>query len=234
MLQQPRPEGTLVRSYLGLRKAIGIIGMALPFVLVLGKIALEGPGLQSSMSGYYHTGMRDVFVGSLCAIGVFLISYRGYERTDELAGDLACILAVGVALLPTTPDHDPTARDQVVGSLHTAFSALFFLTLAFFSLVLFRKTDPTRTPTRRKLQRNVVYTVCGYTMLICVALIALLALLPGETPLKSLAPVFWLESIAVVVFGVSWLTKGEAILRDDGTYPSTERIRAPEPVSSSA
>jgi hypothetical protein len=27
-------------------------------------------------------------------------------------------------------------------------------------------------------------------------------------------PRFWLESIAIVVFGISWLTKGEAILKD--------------------
>src|SRR3972149_5766053 len=157
MNQQPGSNGSLVLSYLGLRKAVGIIGTALPFVLAFGKILLEGPGIQSSISSYYHTEMRDVFVGSLCAIAVFLLSYRGYERKDDIAGDLACIFAIGVALLPTTPDLNPTSRDNIVGGLHLLFAAGFFLTLAFFSLVLFRKTDPTRAPTRRKLQRNGVY-----------------------------------------------------------------------------
>lgn len=217
MNQPPTPGGTLVLSYLGLRKAIGIIGIALPLVLALGKIPLDGPGIQNSISSYYYTGMRDVFVGSLCAIAVFLMSYRGHEWKDDIAGDLACIFAIGVALFPTTPDADPTSSEKLVGALHLTFAASFFLALAYFSLVLFRKTDPTRTPTPRKLQRNVVYTVCGYAILACIALIVLVALLPGDTPVKRLDPVFWLESVAVVAFGVSWLIKGEAILKDDET-----------------
>jgi len=32
--------------------------------------------------------------------------------------------------------------------------------------------------------------------------------------LERYAPIFWLEGIAVIAFGVSWLTKGEAILKD--------------------
>ena len=214
MDQQAGPNGSLVLSYLGLRKAIGIIGTALPFVLAFGKILLEGPGIQSSISHYYYTEMRGVFVGSLCAIATFLMSYRGYERKDDLAGDLACGFAVGVALFPTTPEVNATSRERFVGVLHLLFAASFLLTLAFFSLALFRKTDPTKTPTRQKLQRNAVYTVCGYAILTCLALSALVALLSGDSPVRRLDPIFWLESAAVVAFGISWLTKGEAILKD--------------------
>src|SRR5207245_4583836 len=78
MNQQRGTEDTLVLSYLELRKAVGIIGFALPFALAFGKILLQGRGIQSSISGYYYTDMRNVFVGSLCAIGVFLMSCRGY------------------------------------------------------------------------------------------------------------------------------------------------------------
>jgi hypothetical protein len=215
MTSQPDPQGSLVISYLGLRKAVGIIGIALPFVLAFGKILLDGAGIQSSISSYYYTLMRDVFVGSLCAIAVFLMSYRGYERKDDVAGDLACAFAIGVALFPVAPDMDPTSREKVIGGVHLLFAGSFFLTLAFFSLVLFRKTDPKKKPTRKKLQRNVVYTLCGYTILACIALIAAAGLLPSTSPVRHLAPVFWLESIAVVAFGVSWLTKGEAILKDE-------------------
>ena len=205
---------SLVISYLGLRKAVGIIGIALPFVLAFGKILLEGPGTLNSVSAYYHTGMRDVFVGSLCAIAVFLMSYHGYERKDDIAGDLACVFALGVALLPTIPEVNVTPRDKTIGALHLLSAACFFLTLAYFSLALFRKTDPARPPTRKKLQRNAVYTFCGYTILVCLASIIVLAFMPGGSPVKRLAPVFWLEATAIVAFGVSWLTKGEAILKD--------------------
>jgi hypothetical protein len=209
------PNDSLVISYLGLRKAVGIIGIALPFVLVLGKILVDGAGLQSSMSGYYYTGMRDVLVGSLCAIAVFMISYRGYERKDDLAGDVACVFALGLALLPAMPEANVTPMDRTIGHLHVVCGVGFFLVLAYFSLVLFRKTDPTRPPTRKKLQRNAVYAFCGYAILVCLGLmIAAVVLMPEGSPLRRLAPVFWLESGAIVAFGVSWLTKGEAILKD--------------------
>jgi len=212
-------SNSFVISYLVLRKAVGYLGIALPFVLAFGKILLEGGGIQKSISTYYYTGMRDVLVGTLCAIAVFLMSYTGYERKDDLLGDLAGIFAIGVALFPTTPAN-PLPGDKVIGALHLLFAASFFLTLACISLCLFTKTNPKRAPTRRKLQRNTVYRVCGYTILACLALIAAVALAPGGNAIQQLDPRFWLESIAVVAFGVSWLTKGEALLKDEPTNSS--------------
>ena len=207
------PNDSLVLSYLDLRKAVGIIGMALPFVLVLGKWVLMGGGIQSSMSSYYYTVMRDVFVGSLCAIGVFLGAYRGYAKIDSVAGNLACVFALGVALFPTGPDH-PTHTQFIIGQLHGLFALFLFLTLSFFALVLFRKTDPTKPMTPQKKKRNIVYTICGYIMLACIALSIIVRLLPADSPVFKLTPIFWLEAVAIFSFGVSWLVKGEAIMKD--------------------
>jgi hypothetical protein len=204
----------LVISYLGLRRAVGILGTALPFVLVVGKWLLGGWGIQPSISAYYFTGMRDVFVGTLCAIGVFLLSYRGYERADDVTGNLACVFAVGVALFPTAPAAAASPFQTLVGYLHLAFASAFFLTLAYFSLALFRKTNPAKQMTEQKKQRNVVYTVCGYVILACIGLIVFDAVFLGHSSLQALDPVFWLESASVLAFGISWLTKGEAILAD--------------------
>lgn len=206
--------GILAVSYLGLRKGIGVIGVVLPFMLAIGKVVRGAPGLQNSISAYYYSGMRDVFVGSLVAIGVFLMSCRGYERKDHIAGLIAGGAAVAVALFPTA-DQDPTPGAKLIGGLHLGFAALFFGMLAFTSLYLFTKTDPKKPPTRRKRQRNVVYKVCGYIIVAVLALSVLLALLPADTIDRDLHPLFWLESIAVVAFGVSWLTKGEAMLKDE-------------------
>lgn len=214
MNQQPVPQEPLVLSYLDLRTAVGIIGVALPLVLALGKLLLQGPGIQDSISSYYYTVMRNVFVGSLCAIGVFLMSCRGYDWKDEFAGNLACVFAIGVALFPTTPYMGATSREEFIGKLHLSFAALLFLTFAYFSLKLFTKTAPDKTPTRQKLQRNIVYRVCGYTILACILLIAVVALTSVRYLFGRLTPVFWLESVAIVAFGVSWLTKGETILKD--------------------
>lgn len=208
-------ESSLVLSYLGLRRAIGILGVALPFVLVVGKLALQGPGLEPSISDYYYTVMRNVFVGMLCAIGVFLMSYRGYARSDALAGNLACVAAVGVALFPTAPASNPTPLQQAIGGVHYGCAAAFFLILAYFCLALFRKTDPSKPMTPRKRHRNRVYATCGLVILACLAFLALYALALRGTALARLDPVFWAEAIAVVAFGVSWLIKGETLLTDE-------------------
>ena len=209
-------KGSLVFSYLELRKIIGILGMAFPFILSLGAWILFQTGMRSSISSYYHTGMRDVFVGTLCVIGFFLLSYKGYQRSDDIAGDLGCLFAVGVALFPTTPDVGSVSGARIIGFIHLCFATLFFLTLIYFSLFLFTKTDPNKSPSRRKLIRNKVYKTCGYIMSICIALIVIYYVLPTSiaSPLKVCKPVYWLEALAILAFGVSWITKGEAILKD--------------------
>ncbi len=207
----------LVFPYLTLRTIIGVLGMALPFVVSLGAMAFFQTGLQNSISGYYHTGMRDVLVGMLWAIGFFLFSYEGYERADNIAGELACVFAIGVALFPTTPEGAAGPVANVIGVVHLVFAGLLFLTLSYFCLFLFIKTDPETPPTPRKFQRNVVYRICGTTMLLSFLLIVVFAyLLPDgiAAALAPLRPVFWLESLAIFAFGVSWFTKGEGILRD--------------------
>jgi hypothetical protein len=209
------PDDTLVLSYLELRASIGTIGILLPWTVAIGKIILQGPGILSSISAYYYSVMGNVFVGSLCAIGVFLWSYKGYERRDAIAGNIAAVFAIGVALFPTNPDIGATAQQMVIGTAHLMFAIGFFLTLAYFALVLFRKTNPTLPPTRMKLVRNMVYTICGYTILAAIAAAIALAFVPRDASIFALSPLFWLESIAITAFGISWFVKGEAILKDE-------------------
>ncbi|WP_424187067.1 DUF998 domain-containing protein [Actinokineospora sp. G85] len=201
-------RGTLVHSYLFLRRAIGLIGLLLPVVLIAGGLIVDG-GLFNSISGYYHGSLRDVFVGSMCAVGVFLISYRGYDRVDEVVGNIAAVAAIGVALFPTAPAGADGA-ERVVGVLHLVFAAVFFLALAFFCLVLFRRSDDP-APTPRKRARNGVYLACGLVIVASLALIALCALLDLASALR---PALWLETAAILAFGLAWLTKGEAVLAD--------------------
>jgi hypothetical protein len=223
-------ERSLVFSYLALRKTIGILGITFPFILSLGAMIIFQDGFQNSISSYYHTGMRDVFVGTLCVIGFFLLSYKGYERSDDIAGDLGCVFAVGTALFPVTPDSAVTSAARLIEYVHLAFAALFFLTLIYFSLFLFTKTDPKKSPTRRKLQRNKVYKVCGYTMGICILLIFIYFLLPGSVAslFQAYKPIYWLQTLAILAFGISWFTKGEAILKDE---KQKQEKQAEKPIS---
>jgi hypothetical protein len=67
---------------------------------------------------------------------------------------------------------------------------------------------------RGKVQRNAVYRACGYTILACILLIAIVSVPAVKVLVERLMPSFWFESIAVVAFGAAWLVKGETILKD--------------------
>lgn len=211
---------SLIISYLTLRKAIGILGTSFPFLLYFGALIFYRTGIQSSISSYYHTGMRDVFVGVLCVIGFFLLSYRGHNTWDEVVGDFACVFAIGVALFPTAPDGPVSCDVRLIGYFHLAFAASFFVTLIIFSLCLFTKTHLDREPTTRKRHRNKIYRACGYIMSVCVLLMVIYTLLPDKvgSPVKAWNPIFWLEAFAVVTFGISWLIKGETIFKDKDEF----------------
>jgi len=205
-------EKSLVISYLTLRRAVGILGIALPIILALGYMLMEGDIIfRRSISQYYYTRMANAMVGILSAVGLFLFSYRGYTKWDNRAGDLACLFALGVAFFPCSEDGSNT----LISNLHHISAALLFLTLSYFSLVLFPKTEGDESPKRAKKKRNKVYVVCGITMLVSIAFIGALAVFPKlATILEPINPVFWLESIALWAFGTSWITKGQMIWRD--------------------
>ena len=199
-------------SYLTLRRLIGLLGTFLPLVLFLNALIIFQKGLQSSLSSYYHTGMGDVFVGALVVIGLFLFSYRGYERKDDIAGDLCCVFAIGLALFPTPPDN-PGSGYPIVGYLHFAFATSLFLTLIYMALFLFTKSDPDQPITQKKRRRNMVYRACGIAMALCILLIIILNVLPADlkSSIDTIKPLFWLETVMIVAFGISWLVKGEAL-----------------------
>lgn len=205
-----------------LRITIGLLGMSLPIVLIIGAAILEGCQLtQNSISAYYHTIMRNYFVGSLCAVAICLFAYRGYSRTDYLAGRFAALFALGVAFFPTSVGLPATdclpniIEGGIYSIIHFASATLLFLLLAFFSLVLFTKHGP--NPTKKKLTRNKIYRLCGWVIIACIALIALyVTLLDDKFPeLANYRPVFVLEAVALIFFSISWLTKGEIILSDE-------------------
>lgn len=222
MTESSESENALIISYITLRRIIGILGISLPFVLAIGAAIVFQTGIQSSVSYYYHTGMGDIFVGTLCAIGVFLLSYKGYIGIDHAHGALAGFCAGGMALFPTTPDNPASGNASFIGYIHIAFAALFFLSLIYFSLFLFTKTAENQEPTEQKLRRNRIYRICGYTMFLCLVLIGIYYFLPTQaaSSIEAYKPVFWLEAITIVAFGISWLIKGESLFQDEATSPA--------------
>lgn len=201
-------------SYLGLRRAIGVIALALPPVLAVGRLLVDGGPWPGSISAYYYTSMRNVFVGALCALAVFLFSYR-YQRTDNRLSTAAALLALGVALFPTAGPGPATTGESWIRFVHLFCAAGFFVILAVFSLFIFTRTA--ERPSRRKLERNRVYVACGATILASLVLAVVNALLGRWVDgyaAQDYNALFWLETAAVEAFGVSWLVKGGFLLAD--------------------
>jgi hypothetical protein len=146
----------LVVSYLFLRRAVGWIAILLPIVLLVGNLISSAASPPESMSGYYYTDMRNIFVGSLCALGVFLVAYNGYDNVDRWVTSIAGLGAIGVAFCPTKPAvcvagavtcPPPSVRQlathqTVVGDIHLGFALVAFLMLGLMAL-RFAKTGPT-------------------------------------------------------------------------------------------
>jgi hypothetical protein len=195
-------------SYLALRRAIGWIGILLPFALLAGNFLLDWDAvLPPSISLYYHTPVRDLLVGGLCAVALFLFFYAGYNKWDNITGNLAGFFAIVVAWFPAS---EPGVGG-IVNAVHFVAAALFFVTLAAFSLFLFTRKDD--HPTNNKLKRNVIYIICGAVMLASMIAMLVYFIINGSSGTSSF--IFWAETIALVAFGVSWLTKGGTLYPDE-------------------
>lgn len=216
----PRPTSPpamrYVRSYLIMRVAVGVLGVAVPPLLVFGEpLLFDGqPFLRGSLSAYYYSGVRELFVGSLCAIGVFLVTYKVAERSlENRLSTYAGVFVIVVALFPTgrpgkrvpaTPLQD-LLGETWVERIHFTAAALFITSLAVISYYFAR--PPQEPPSNddglpRSFWRRYHLT--------CVALIGaalVLAAVAGITswPDKGLLIAEW---VAVWAFGASWLIKG--------------------------
>lgn len=219
------PKNPAVLSQYALRRMVGIIALLLPFVLVGGRIliallgpehALPHPLLERSISDYRYTPMGDICVGSLCAIAAFLMCARGYDLSDEITGYLAGALALGVALVPSVNPRAPmhTPLELAINTVHTGFAALMFFALGYFCLIQFRKSSSEAALTRRKRHRNAVYSVCGVVITVCGAVMVSMNFRGAARWLAPFDPLLSCESLALMAFGVAWLTKGKAFLRD--------------------
>jgi hypothetical protein len=198
--------------YLGLRKAVGWIGLLFPFTLMIGNsLVFRGEFVLRSISRYYHTGMRNVFVAALCAVALFLFFYSGSGRRERAAGILAGFFALGVVFFPTTM----TGPTDPIGMVHYASASALFLILSWISLVHF----PRKRPGQARQWTDVVQRICGIVMLACVvSMVIYIGLIRREGPETCF--VFIAETVALVAFGLSWLTEGFEMERELVDDPS--------------
>jgi len=215
--------GSMVGTFLLLRKAIGWIGTLLPIVVIVGDAAFSAGPLPNSLSDYYYTPMRNILVGALCVLGVFLLMYDVSVRVDRWITNAAGIGVLGVAFLPGSPPVPHlTTSQEVIGNLHVFFASIAFLGLAAtmwrFSYAV---SDGPQAPPP-SARGSVLYRVSACVMLGFVLLSGVAILLPLSIQNSTLA-IYDTEAVAIFTFGISWLVKGRA-LQPLASAPAIARI----------
>lgn len=198
-----------ILSYQFLRRVIATIAIALPIVLI-GAATIDGDPIRASISAYYYSRFGAYFVGSMCALGVVFTSYHHHPRpayvVDNVMSNIGGVLAVVVALVPTSSTPNPSGGSLVAEVVHLASALALFLILAYLSYFRFtlpRGSDDTSMSTSPTKQReNRVHRVCGWVIVIGLAVMAVANVAHAANWVPLLA-----ESIAVIAFGVSWLVK---------------------------
>ena len=209
---------TVVKSYYRVRQALGYLGFSLPFLLIFTGL-LSRSGLEPSVSDFFHTLSRDVFVGALFSIGTFLVVYEGYDRqegesfADNWLATVAGIAVFGVALFPNeSPTGDVASlSQQLVGInlsplIHYSSCFVFFYCMGHFCMFRFSKT--------RDMKRRRIYRTCGWTIVVCCAALAVASIWKKNGPpvmtdfVLSYDVVFWIEAIGMWAFSFAWIVKG--------------------------
>lgn len=188
-------------TYRRLRALIGWIGLSLPAVLFAAGL-IDGR-LEQSMSGYYYTDVGPFFTGALCVMGVFLLAYRaGDAAVENVLTTIAGLAALGVAMTHAAPP-DPTPGQLRLAVVHLACAAVLFVLLGAIAVFLF----PSDVPPAKAWQAR-TYRALGFTIWVAIiAMIALHGLVPDFYQRTHLF--FWLESVCVIAFAVSFILKGQ-------------------------
>lgn len=203
-------------SYYKLRQLIGILGILLPFALII-----FGGILQPSLSHYYYSFSHTIFVGTLAALSTFLITYKGTYRLENWLANLAGFCAAGVAIFPTNAKgyigyqfiNIPTWAEtsKVFNILHFTFATVLFICFAVFCFVIFQKPDKNKPIDKKKIRRNKTYKICSYIMIVSILAIAFLSIFKNlDFPYSTLL----FESTTLIPFGISWVLKGSYYWRN--------------------
>jgi hypothetical protein len=215
-----------------LRKLVGVLGVLLPVVLYL-FLLLDTGKLDplDSISHYYMTRVSSIFVIVVSLLAIFLLVYKGKSLADFYLSAAAGLFALCLIIFPTNDITDPDDIHVAVTNLkdhpfrpqfHYISAGIFLLSLAAISIFIFTRSNKSpegRTP--RKRMRNRLYRTCGGIMVLAILVILanFLDIIPDKI-FEDHNLTFWMETVAVESFGLSWLVKGEMFLKDKKHTPA--------------
>lgn len=166
-------RGKPIRSLVIIRFAAGLVGVVLPLVLLgvdyffLGQNCIR---VRESLSAYYHSGARDIFVVGLGIVGFLLAAYKITRATiGNVLSLVAGLAIIGVATLPTRlPKPIPGNEcgggvevlpetplqnyfgEEAVATLHGRLAGIAFL--AFAAICIYTAWRDRRYPMQRRAE----------------------------------------------------------------------------------
>ena len=204
----------------GIVATVGVAGILLPGLLIAANwIAGDKVIVPSSISASYYTSARDLFVGLLCALGIFLIFWVQYICT-LLAGAAALL----VAFCPAAPPPDMGTEPAWINYVHHIAAGALIFTLGIFCFVLQRSdaartakldtpepADPAGYGARHQVPRwrSVLYFTCGGLVLLSGGLAFYTDVWPASWS-AGWQSVYLFEAVAVFSFGIAWITAAAA------------------------
>lgn len=230
------------RSYLMTRMVVGIIGVVLPIVFIVGEAFFlrGGVHVRGSISAYYHTSMRDIFVAALCVTGFFLATYMaGRSNQDFWLSFVAGVAVLGVVFFPTSRPHllrdaprcgvtpmpdgcSPVQQqlgERLVAGIHFGCAVVFILTLAWLCFVFASREQPGSAMAR-------IPSLCGWIILGAVAWAVVGGFL--KATIWELTPLYVGEVAAVWAFGAAWLVKSRDLWSALGHPVQASDTRPPD------
>ena len=135
-----------------------------------------------SISAYYYTPARTVFVGSLCALGASLVAYKGHSSEEDVLLNFSGFMAFVVAMVPTVPDLrcGPNAYTQTPAEIASAvrnniWSLVVVAVVAAVIVAGLRRGAVVRDAAARPTARSVLVTLaCAGVLLVELALFLVL------------------------------------------------------------
>lgn len=212
----------ILATYLDMRIGLGVLGLLFPVLLWVCGLIFPGAELrlQPSISAYYHTPLRNLFVGFLFITGAFLYLYRGFSKAENWLLNGAGVLAVCVALFPTRIICDPgdalclerAATAYTNPWVHGTSAIVFFLLIAVACLTQSRHTVKEIRDGRRQARYRRIYRVIGGAMIVLPLLaFAFSFALEGDLPPTEQHWTYRAEFAAIWVFAIYWIVKGREI-----------------------
>lgn len=181
---------------------LGLQGIVLPFNIIISNWWFnQETEILPSLSMYYHSNVRHIFMGLLFSLGITFIAISvDYEWRNRTIATIAGLSAYGIALFPIHEEGQAwnISTDRLASSLHLLSAIVFYGCLIYFAWYIFPEVEENKSAEKINRSRIRWYKGSAIGMGICMTFIFMLGVILDQS-------IFWWEAVANAIFGIVWL-----------------------------